>query len=222
MIPRLILASMLVTAASSAATFDVNFNTGPLTGTQTLAFALTDGAGVNDNTVTLTNFAFGGETAGGAPTYQGSGISGDLAGGVTLTDKDFLELFSQPFHPGSSLSFRFTTTDSFSGGSPDAFQMYLCDATFTTCYSDDPVTSSLLTLQLTGTPLTTSSVVLNGASAQRLNSPSVTSVPEPRFAPLAGLFIAVLALAARRRPPFLTTQWARTATATTSIVKSPN
>jgi len=183
LISNLFAGLLLLSAASGALadSFSVEINTTPLSGTQTIAFSLTDGDGIADNLIQLTNFSFGGGSPLGGPTYQGSGVSGDLANGIKLTDSDFLELFSQQFKAGSSLSFTLNTTDAFAGGSPDGFLMYLCDATFSACYSDDPVTDSLLFLSLTGDPLTTKDFVLNGAAAQGLNAPMVASIPEPRL-----------------------------------------
>jgi hypothetical protein len=177
-------ALLLATGGARAATFSVELNTTPLSGTQTLAFSLTNGDGVTDNSIQLSNFSFGSGKALGSPTYQGTGVSGNLAGGVKMKDSDFLELFSQQFTAGSSLSFTLNTTDAFAGGSPDGFLLYLCDATFSTCYSDDAVTDSLLALSLTGTPLTTADLVLNGAVAQGLHAPMVEAVPEPGLGPI--------------------------------------
>jgi hypothetical protein len=176
-------ASLLLLSAAggaTAASFSVNLDTAPLSGTQTIAFSLTDGDGISDNSIQLTNFSFGGGNALGVPAYQGTGLSGSLTAGITLTDTTFVNLFSQQFTAGSSLSFTLNTTNEFAGGAPDGFLMYLCDASFTTCYSDDPLTDSLLFLSLTGDPLTTSSLALQSASAQGLDAPTVTSVPEPR------------------------------------------
>jgi hypothetical protein len=186
--------------AAHAASFLITLNTASLSGEETLAFSLTNGDGVTDNRIQLTNFNFGGGNPLASPSDQGSGISGNLGAGITIKDSDFLELFSQPFKVGSSLSFDVTTTDAFGGGTPDGFLMYLCDATFTTCYSDDPLTDSLLSLQLTGSPLKTSDFVLFGATAQGLNAPTVTSVPEPP-AFFVGLAVVLgTALLGRLRP----------------------
>jgi hypothetical protein len=182
--------------AANAASFSITLNTSSLSGAQTLAFSLTNGDGVTDNRIQLTNFNFGGGNPLGSPSDQGSGITGSLGAGITIKDSDFLELFSQQFKVGSSLSFDLTATDAFAGGAPDGFLMYLCDATFTTCYSDDPLTDSLVSLPLTGSPLKTSDFALFGATAQGLNAPAVTSVPEPPLSFMA-LALTLAALLAR-------------------------
>lgn len=193
---------LLLSAAGGAraASFSVELNTAPLSGTQTIAFSLTNGDGITDNLIQLANFSFGGGSPLGSPTYQGTGVSGNLASGISLRDNDFLELFSQQFTVGSSLSFILNTTDAFAGGSPDGFLMYLCNASFSTCYSDDPVTDSLLFLSLTGDPLTTKNLVLNGASAQGLNAPTVASIPEPRLSLIVLAFGLGTALLSSRKP----------------------
>jgi hypothetical protein len=176
--------------------FPVFLNTSPLAGTtQTLAFSLTQGNGVSDsNTITLSDFNFGGGMPLGTPSYTGNGVSGDLNSTVTLADSDFLEFFSQTFQVGSSLSFLLdTTNNNFEDGLPDGFALYLCDVALDTCYSDDLNTGALLVLNLSGSPLTPSDFTVNGASQQGLNAPAV-GTPEPRSLALllaAGLTLAV-------------------------------
>jgi hypothetical protein len=176
-----VLLATLTAAAASAQSFDVTLNTSPLSGTQTLAFGFTDGDGLGNNSATLTAFNFGGGGALGSPTDFGTGISGDLTSGIALNDSDFSSLFTQQFTAGSSLSFLLNITDNFAGGTPDAFAMYVCDASLTTCYSDDMASGAMLVLNLSGGPLAPGNFILNGASDQDLSAPVVTvpSVPEP-------------------------------------------
>lgn len=204
----------LLPALGRADSFDVSLNTSSLSGTtQILAFGLNDSDG-SSNTVSLTGFNFG---VGGAVSgtqdctlggfLNGAGCSGNLAGGVTLSDASTSEVFfDQEFTVGSSLSFAMTTTNAFAGGIPDGFAMYLCDVGFDTCYSDDAVSGALLILGLGGTTLTPSSFTLNGASAQDLPAPVVTvasgsgsvPTPEPGSALLLGFGALALALWSRR------------------------
>jgi hypothetical protein len=134
-----------VTAMADA--INVTLDTSALSGYQTLEFSLTDGDNSADNTVTLSNFDFGGGSAVGSPS-TGGGVSGDLGSSVSLTDSSFLALFKQPFDAGSSLSFTLDATHNFAGGSADAFEMYVCDEFALTCYSDDTGTDSMLILTL--------------------------------------------------------------------------
>lgn len=193
----------LLPAAGRADVFDVSLNTSALAGTtQTLAFGLIDSDGSN-NTVSLTGFDFGGGSAlsgtqdctlGGFLT--GAGCSGDLTDGVTLTDLASEVFFDQEFTVGSSLSFEMTTTNDYAGGIPDGFSMYLCNATITSCYSDDPSTAMLI-LGLSGGTLTPSSFMLYGDSAldPPLPAPVVTTTtPEASSATLLLLVLGFLAV----------------------------
>lgn len=205
-------AALLAAAATRPARADFLFNltldTAALSGPQIVAFGLTDGDGVADNTVTISNFQFGGGgaiagtadcTLGGA--LSGAGCSGDLSGGVTLADLDFQAFFSQQFNPGTTLSFAVDTTNNLAAGAstPDAFAVYLCATDFSACYSDDAATGALALLNLAGSPLTAGSVTLNGASAEGLSAPVVTlgspAVPEPSGAWLLAGVLVLLAAA---------------------------
>ena len=177
---------VLCVATSARADILVTIDTSPLSGIQTLGFGLTNSDG-SANTVSLSAFDFGGGSAvsgsedctfGGA--FSGAGCSGDLTSGVTLDDSDVAALFTQQFEAGSSLSFVLTSTNNYTGPVPDQFAMYLCDATISTCYSDDG-SGALLLLDLVGGPLSPASFVRFGASGEGLDPPTVTAaaVPEP-------------------------------------------
>ena len=200
------LASLAVVLAAASARADggivnVTLNTSSLSGTQTIIFGITDGDGVADNNVALSDFNLGGGSAQGSATYSGSGISGDLSSVIALDDSGFSALFEQQVNVGSSLSFVLSTTDNFAGGTPDAFAMYLCDSTVSTCYSDDALSGAMLILNLTGGTVTPSSFILNGASDQNLPAPVVTGVnaPEPTSVLLLGFGLASLCLMNCRR-----------------------
>src|SRR5579875_734356 len=89
---------------------NVSLNTSPLTadsggGPYSLDFQMIDGSGTGDanNTITLSNFAFGGGSVSGAPVITG-GVSGDLTSSVSLTDSQFFNEFTEGFKPGESLN----------------------------------------------------------------------------------------------------------------------
>lgn len=191
-----VLTSLLLAAAAISvkadSSFDVSLNTSSLSGTQILAFGFVDGDGVVDNTVTLSDFAFGGGSIVPPANYLGSsGVSGDLSGTVTMNDSSLgTALFAEEFDPGSSISFLLTTTNNLASGAltPDALAMYVCDTSFN-CYSDDTSTAMLI-LNLTGGALAPSSFSTFGASGQvdgvDLPAPVVTTAssssgntPEP-------------------------------------------
>jgi hypothetical protein len=182
----LALAASVAAIPAEADDFDVSLNTSSLSGTQILALSLINGGGGVDNTVTLSDFAFGGGSPVPPANYFGTtGASGDLSTDVTMDDSVSLyggtALFAEEFDPGTSLSFLLTTTNNFAGTTPDAFSMSVCDTSFN-CYSDDANTGAMLVLNLVGGTLTPSSFTLNGASAQGLPAPVASEfapIPEP-------------------------------------------
>jgi hypothetical protein len=203
----LVLALAIAAVPAKADSFDVSLNTSTLSGTQIIAFSLVNGGGGADNTVTLSDFAFGGGSPVPPANYLGtSGVSGDLSGSITMDDSVSLyggtALFAEDFDPGSTISFLLTTSNNSAGTTPDAFSMSVCDTSFN-CYSDDTSTGALLALNLSGGTLTPASFTLNGASAQDLPAPVVTvasstgggtTMPEPPSVLLLGLGIVALAL----------------------------
>ena len=204
----MLLGAGAVTARADS--FDVSLNTSSLSGTTlTLAFGLTNNDGAVNNSVELTDFAFGGGAASAGTEdctlggiLSGVGCSGNLTSGVALDDSGDEAFFTEQFSAGSSLSFALDTTHNFAGGSPDGFAMYVCDAAFSTCYSDDSNTLAMLILGLNGVTLTPSSFTLNGASAEGLPAPVVTAAsvntPEPGSLVLLSVgFIALLCLSRR-------------------------
>jgi hypothetical protein len=178
-----VILSAVAATSARADSFTVTLNTSALSGAQTLAFGFTDGDGVVDNSATMSAFNFGGGSAQGLPSYLGTGVSGNLTSGVAMDDSGFSALFAQQFIVGSALSFTLNVTNNFAGGTPDAFAMYVCDASLSTCYSDDINTGAMLVLNPAGGTLSPSSFILNAAGDQNLPAPVVTlpgtSVPEP-------------------------------------------
>lgn len=197
---------------AKADSFDVSLNTSSLSGTQVLAFSLINGDGGATNTVTLSEFAFGGGSIVPPADYLGSsGVSGDLSGTISMNDSVPLyggtALFVEEFNPGSLLSFLMDTTNNFAGTTPDAFSMTICNTSFTVCYSDAS-SGALAELDLTGGTLTPSSFILSGSSAPGLpplSAPVVTTAsssgttPEPSSLLLLAVGIFALAGAARSR-----------------------
>lgn len=107
--------------------------------------------GTSGNTVTLSNFTFGGGSAGPGSAFVTGGTSGDLGSSVSLNDSSaFFSDFNQQFTPGATLSF---TVDSTlvapgPGGTPDSFSMVI----FT---GYDPVNGYNPYLGTGGTPIPT-------------------------------------------------------------------
>lgn len=126
--------SALCQTAIADAIYNVTLNTSSLVGDPAGPFyvygAFTDGSGIGDanNTVTLSNFTFGGGSALGSPFVFG-GASGSLETGVTITDSSFFSFFAEQFAPGLQLSFSLDLTlNDDSGGTPDRFSFFLLDS----------------------------------------------------------------------------------------------
>jgi hypothetical protein len=189
---------LCIATSARADSLLVFVDTSSLSGIQTIGFGLTNSDG-NTNALSLSDFDFGGGSAvsgsedctfGGL--LSGAGCSGDLTSGVTLDDVDVAALFTQQFEAGSLLSFVLTSTNNYAGPVPDQFAMYLCDATISTCYSDDG-SGALLLLDLVGGPLSPTSFVRVGASGEGLDPPTVTAVPVPEPGTLLMLFMGLSA-----------------------------
>lgn len=216
-------ALLLLTAGSGAlpaATilYDVTMNTSPLAGHPagpfTLSLQLTDGSGTGDgnNTVSLTNFQFGGGSAVGAPTL-GAGATGSLASGVTLTDSaPFLVMFDQMFTPGSTLKFLLGLTNNVDAGpTPDQFSLMVLDSAgnaLPTASLASLGVDAFLTVDLNSaspTPRTFASDAFRFPSAGNpvsIAAPTATlvaaDVPEPATVGTAFASLALLAFATIR------------------------
>ncbi len=130
----------LVTALPSAAqiSFQVTVNTSSLTGIAgpfSIDLQLIDGSGNflgdSNNSVSISNFLYGGGAPEpSAPTTVG-GASGNLLpllGKVSLSDTHFLNEFYQQFVPGDTLIFSVQmTTNIASQGVPDGFSLLILD-----------------------------------------------------------------------------------------------
>ena len=138
MIPRRILVAGLLgltlTLAGSGVRADqvwnVSVNTSLLAADYTAPFGIDfEMLGSNGNTVTLSNFSFGGGAAGPGPAFLTGLASGDLGSVVAVSDNaaTFLSDFNQQFTPGSTLTFTMDSTLNPPplGGSPDNFSMVL-------------------------------------------------------------------------------------------------
>ncbi len=225
---RFAILTVLLTAAALSparadAIFTVTLDTSPLTvapgstaGPFSLAFQLTDGSGIGDanNTATLSNFDFGGGSAGACPAtcMAFGGASGSASSSIVLIDSDFFNALVEGFAPGSSLSFQVDlTTNLDSGGTPDAFAFSVLDSggfplpaldpsgadSLVTVYLDsaDPAILAYATDpdRLTGGG-TGASISID---APRIGTPAST-VPEPRTLPLIGVGFAALLFRVRR------------------------
>jgi hypothetical protein len=122
------------TASATTVSYEVTIDTAPLIGHPagpfSLDFQFTDGSGLGNanNTVTLSDFGFGGGSLIGTNMLTG-GASGGMESILTLTDSSFFNEAQHRFIPGSSLTFRLTETGNVElGGTPDEFSATILDS----------------------------------------------------------------------------------------------
>jgi hypothetical protein len=187
----------------------VSLDTSPLVGNPAgpfaLAFTLIGGSGVGDanNTVTISNFSFGGGGPSGTPDVVG-GASGDLSLTVTLTDSAFFNDFVQEFTPGSLLAFILTTTTNVDpGGIPDTFAFSILDGTGLPIPTLDPTGADSflsVTFDDPGSPAF-ETFPADPNSGLGLGQPSVQAIPEPSslFSGAIGLTMTLGWYGMRRR-----------------------
>lgn len=194
---RRLLAAWLLPIALTAAgavqanvIYTVNLNTSSISGAAgyALAFSFQDGSGApiadNNNTVTLSSFAFGGgSSSGGSPVISG-GAGGGLSSSVALNDSDFSNLLVEGFTPGASLSFKVNlTTNVDAGGTPDffGFSMLLNGTPLMT--QDDTGGDNLLYFNIDSANPTLFPWATAAGSQATLDAPTVALAPPPGQAP---------------------------------------
>jgi hypothetical protein len=204
--------SALCQTAIADAIYQVTLITSPLVGHPAGPFYVygefTDGNGIGDdnNSVTLSNFNFGGGSALGSPLLFG-GASGSLETGVTITDNSSLSLFAEQFAPGLELSFSLDLTlNDDVGGIPDRFTFFILDSSGVPLPTMAPYGDYFF-----GADLYSTGAILDayGSDPSRAPSvgnpvsipaPTISAVPEPSTVCLLGGALAMMVgLAARSR-----------------------
>ena len=196
----------------------VSLDTSKLASDYTGPFALDfELVGSDGNTITISNFAFGGGSPGPGSAFLTGGASGDYSSTVTLADSaNFFSDFNQQFTPGSVLTFTVDTTlvAPPSGGIPDNFSMVLFSAydpvggynPFTgTGGTPIPTTdpsgnNTFLNVDINGPGSTTVSAFPSASGDIPITITTAGAVPEPSSGVmlLASVMCAATALARRR------------------------
>jgi hypothetical protein len=199
-----ILAAMLIVlgampASATSSPYLITVTSG-LTGTQGLGFALVAGddlPGNNSTSMSSFNFYGGSGPVAGTESCLG-GCSGDLFSTVSLTENgSFLSLFTQSFDPPYFSMIVDLTNNAPNDGNPTPtpaqFEMFLCAADFSSCYGSNTDTGALVTVDLTGNPLSFNTYGDGTVSVR------VSPAPEPGSLALLGSGLVGLAGVWRRR-----------------------
>jgi hypothetical protein len=137
----LVFLALLIVGPARAAPWQVSIDTTPLVGRAGfLAFTLLGGAPPQVNTLTVTGYA--GDGALGSGSASGK-VTGSLTAGplVLMTATNFFNEWLQSITFGTTLSFRFDLSDSYAGGTPDNFSLYLLDDALLPFPTTDPSTA---------------------------------------------------------------------------------
>ena len=207
----LILTLFVCRFADADVTYDVDLNTtgliGDSAGPFSAAFQLTDGSFLGDgnNTVSITNFAFGGGGVSGPAATLGT-VTGDLNSSVTLADGTFLNYLIQPFNPGISLSFTISaTTNTDTSGGVDQFSFSILDSTGQQIPTEGgllaPYFDVFLAIEFDSANPTIETFASDSAEAPAGGGPAIITgmpqavlVPEPNLTPLVLSLVGLVIL----------------------------
>lgn len=169
----------------------------------TLDFQFIEGNGLGDgnNTVTLSNFSFGGGSINTTPsssTVTGITVTPSPFG-IVLTDTSFLDDVQFSFTPGSSLAFDFSSTANNDSVAPDTFTFAIYDNSGNEIATTNPNgLDSFIEVDL---PSGSSGIntILSGSAPGAsviLNAPTQgsggSSVPEPSYLVPIFMFLAAV------------------------------
>jgi hypothetical protein len=177
--------------------FNVVVNTTPLEGESGyFAFDFIGGTPVEDNTVTISNFASDATLGTLTPT---GGASGSISPGPgMLNDSQFFNELLEALTFGTTASFTLDLmTNATSVVIPDEFAFYLLDSTQNPFATSDPTgADSLFAINIEGSSLTPDVYTSSSAAATLA---SMSAVPEPSSFSLSALAFGVLVLVSSRR-----------------------
>ncbi len=177
----------IIPSLSSATIVNVIMDTSPLSGAaSSVVFDFLDGDAAPNNSVTLSNFSFGGGSPSGIPDFtctSGTGVScggitGDLSSVVTMSDNfDFFNEFVAEFIPGNELSFTMAFSENFAGGTPDSFLFSLLDSNgdVIPTTSNPSGTNTFLSLEIASSSI----IEVSDSPDSGISAPTFSPVPEP-------------------------------------------
>lgn len=177
-------------ASRAAIIYDVNINTTGLSGVfGNLAFDLINGDGANNNSVSITQL-----------TTDGTGL---VTTDFSISDVLFFNEVQRSLTFGTFLSFSFSATTNFAGGTPDSFSFFLLNSsgTLSLVTTSDPTgADSLFGLDLDGTAagLLTTSFATEPQGVSVTVAPAAP-IPEPASLATWSLMAAGIGVFARRR-----------------------
>jgi hypothetical protein len=213
---RLRLMTMIIFAASSLlgdvidqVTLDTATLIGNASGPFTLDFQFIEGNGIGDsnNTITLSNFSFGG----GSITTSASSTTGGVSVmsspfSITLVDSSFYQDIEFAFMPGTTLSFLVDATSNIDTVAPDTFTFAIFNNTLTPIPTTDPngfdtfldiglpTVGSGTQIIASGTDLTRTTINIEAPTV----GPETSSVPEPSSLWLVGPVLLAMVVFRRR------------------------
>ncbi|MEO7099200.1 MAG: NF038129 family PEP-CTERM protein [Luteolibacter sp.] len=185
-------------SAHAAVTYYVDVNTSSLIGNTSAPFALDfQLIGSASNSVTISNFNFGGGSATSSTENYTGTASGDLNSTVSLNDTTtFFNEFFQGFTPGATLSFTVNVDTNIGSPTPDGFSFAILDSSLTNITTSG-LGDSLLVVNVDGTSYGTMTSQ-TGSGTGAFSGVSITSVPEPSAA-LLGMMACGAMFVRRRR-----------------------
>jgi hypothetical protein len=195
-------ALFLVAAGAVFADTVFTLDTTPLVsssaGPFTLDFQFDEGNGIGDsnNTVTLSNFAFGGGSIDPTPSSSFGGVNVTTGPfGVTLTDSSFFNDVQFTLTPGASLTFAFSSTMNNDPVAPDTFTFAIFDGSSNEIATTNPNGfNSFIEIDLPSGNSGVNTILSASApgASVMLNAPvegGSSAVPEPGCFIPVGLFL---------------------------------